>query len=99
MLVELFLKLTVAVFSVFGLYAFAKALEETLFRSDKICVTVKVDSSDVARQIEFYLKEAKNALFVRKSRTILVIIIEELADNELIDFLKKRNIRYHIVAK
>ena len=64
MYVEIILKIITAIFTVFGLYAFAHAIEESCFRSDKIHMTVDVDSQEVADQIEMYLEEEKNAYFI-----------------------------------
>lgn len=99
MYVEIVLKIFTAVFTVFGLYSFAHAIEETCFRSDKIHMTVDVDSREVADQIEMYLDEAKSAYFVRGDSRISVLIMEELATKELTELLDRRHIRYHIVAE
>lgn len=99
MYVEIVLKIFTAVFTVFGLYAFARAIEETCFRSDKIHMTIDVDSKEVADQIEMYLDEAKSACFLCKSGRISVLIMEELATKELVGLLDRRHIRYHIVAE
>ena len=98
MYVEIILKIITAIFTVFGLYAFAHAIEESCFRSDKIHMTVDVDSQEVADQIEMYLDEAKSAYFIHGNDRISVIIMEELASKELTELLEKRHIRYHIVA-
>lgn len=97
MYIELFLKITIAVLSVFGMYALVHLFDESFFRSDKIHMSVRVDSADVAEQIEMYLNEAKNAYLIGRKSKISVLIMENFATPELLLLLERKGIRYYIV--
>ena len=98
-MVEIFLEILVAVFSVFGLYAFAHALLALVFRNDNVRLMVLVDSAAVVSEIETYLDDAANAYFLMGSRKLSVIIRAPYATPELLGSLNQKRIPYEIVIE
>lgn len=97
-MIDILLKILMAVFAVFGLYAFAHALGGLCFRNDRIRLMILVDCASVAEQIDFYIEEAKNARFMLESRNICVVIMEKYATDELLQTLKRKRISWAIVT-
>ncbi len=97
-MIDILLKILMAVFAVFGLYAFAHALGELCFRNDRIRLMILVDCASVAEQIELYIEEAKSARFLFENRNICAIIMEEYATDELLQTLKRRKVSWEIVT-
>lgn len=96
---EIFFEILVAVFAVFGLYAFAHALCALIFRNEKVRPMLLVDSAEVASEVETYLFEAENACFLLGSRRLLAVIRQPYATAELLRILNKKGIPYEIVIQ
>lgn len=97
-MLESLLKILVCVFAVFGLYAFAHALEVLCFPNDNIKCMVLVNSSEVAEQIELHLGEAKNAMLFCGRKEVYVVIMEKYATDELLQFVKRKRLPFQIVS-
>ena len=95
-MIEIILKILIAVFAVFGLYAFAHLLGELLFKNDRLKLAILVDSSLVAEQIDFYIEEAKNACFFFNNMEICAVIMEKYATDGFLQALEKRGISWEI---
>ncbi len=98
-MIELVLKILLAVFTVFGFYAFAHALCAWLFRNDHIRLTVLVDSAEVAEQIDLYIDEAKSARFSFGKTEIFAVVMEKYATKELLEFLKRKRISFLLATE
>jgi hypothetical protein len=98
-MVEIFLEILVAVFSVFGLYAFAHALGALIFKNENVRAMLLVDSAMVAREIRTYLDDAENACFLMGRRKLSAVIREPYATPELLGILNQKRIPYEIVTE
>ncbi|MBE6662525.1 MAG: hypothetical protein E7606_04505 [Ruminococcaceae bacterium] len=98
-MIEIVLKILLAVFAVFGFYAFAHALCAFLFRNEHIRLTVFVNSYEVAEQIDLYLDEAKNAQFSFGKMDICVVVMEKYAEKELLQNLKRKRIPFLLTTE
>ena len=98
-MVEIFLEILVAVFSIFGLYAFAHALLALIFSNDNVRPMLLVDSAAVASEIETYLADAEYACFLMSSRKLSAVIREPYATPELLGILNQKRIPYEIVTE
>ena len=97
-MLESLLKILVCVFSVFGLYAFAHALEALCFPNDSIKCMLLVDSKAVAEQIELHLDEVKNVMLFCGKKEVYVIIVEKYATSELLQIVKRKRLPFQIVS-
>lgn len=91
---EVFLEIVIAAFAVFGLFSLVELIGETYFRSDSVVLAVEVDSEQVAREFALYVKEAREALFLRGKSEVIVIIKKEFATEETLSWLERKKIRY-----
>ena len=94
---EVFLKIFVGLFAVFGFYCLIKLVSVTWFGYENIRVTVEVDSPDACANINEYLKEAEDFCFVCGGRSIAVLINREYSNERLIKKLERKNIKYYII--
>ena len=94
---EVFLKIFVALFAVFGFYCFVKLISLTCFGYDNVRVTIDVDSVDTVENINDYLKEAENFCLVCGGGKVAVLIRREFSDEKLIRKLDRRKIKYYII--
>ncbi len=99
MYIELFLKITVAVFAIFGLYAFLHLLWASLLRSDRIKTMLCVDSEEIAGRIDVYLEEAKNACSFFEKSDVIAVIMEKYANDPLLSRMRDMGIRYYVVKE
>lgn len=93
------LKILLAVFAVFGLYAFSLFLGAVCFRNDKIRLAVWIDSWEIVGQIDLYLDEAKDASLFLGKTNVFAIVMEKYATDELMQILKRKKIPYEIVSR
>ena len=93
---EVVLPIIVALFAVFGVYSLLALIGETWFGSDNIAVSVEVDTSEVASNLEGYLREARRRP-LSHSGGVTVLIRREHATQALTRMLRRRHIRYYIV--
>lgn len=91
---EVFLEIVIAAFAVFGLFSLVELIGETYFRSDSVVLAVEVDSEQVARELALYVKEAREAFFLRGKSEVIVIIKNEFATEETLSWLERKKIRY-----
>lgn len=96
-MIEIILKILLAVFAVFGLYAFAHVLGELFFQNDRIHLMLLVDSSTVADEIDLHLEEAKSAQFVFCKRKICAVVMEKYATEGFLQALSQKGISWEIV--
>lgn len=93
---EVILQIIVALFAVFGLCSLFSLIEETWFVSDNVSVSIEVDTDEVAKDIELYLREAKRRPLANGTR-VTVLIRREYAKEPLLRRLRQKKIRYYIV--
>ena len=96
-MIEILLKILLALFALFGLYAFAHVICQLCFQNDRIKTMILVDSDSVSEEIDFYLEEAKNARFIFGGKQICAIIMEKYASESLLHTLKQKGISWEIV--
>lgn len=94
---EVFLKIFVGIFAVFGFYCLIKLAMVTLFGYDNIRVTIEVDSRDTAANINDFLKEAEEFCLVCGGREIAVLVKKEFADEKLFRKLERKNVKYYLI--
>lgn len=94
---EVFLKIFVGIFAVFGLWCLVKLVGVTWFGYDNIRVTVEVDSRDTVENINEYLKEAEDFCLVCGGGSVAVLIQREFNDEKLVRKLERRNIKYYVI--
>ena len=94
---EVFLKIFVAIFAVFGFYCLVRLVGVTWFGYDNIRVTIEVDSPDTAENINTYLKEAENFCLACGGGKVAVLIRQNYNDEKLLRKLERRNIKYYII--
>ena len=94
---EVFLKIFVGVFAVFGFYCLIKLVSVTWFGYDNIRVTVEVDSPNVCENINEYLKEAEDFCLVCGGGKIAVLVNREYSNERLLRTLERKNIKYYII--
>lgn len=94
---EVFLKIFVGIFAVFGLYCLIKLVGVTWFGYDNIRVTVDVDSRDTAENINEFLKEAEDFCLVCGGGEVAVLIRSQFNDEKLVRKLERRNIKYYVI--
>ena len=93
---EVILQIIVAAFAVFGICSLFWLIEETWFVSDNLSVSLEVDTEEVAQNIASYLKAAERRPLANGTR-VTVLVRRRHANEQLLRFLKRRNIRYYIV--
>lgn len=93
---EVVLPIIVALFAVFGVYSLLALIGETWFGSDNIAVSVEVDTSEVASNLEGYLREARRRP-LSHSGGVTVLIRREYATQALTRKLRRQHIRYYII--
>ena len=98
-MIDVFVKIMIAVFAVFGLYAFAYLVNLLCFENQNIKIMLLVDSSTVCNEIEWYLDEVKSAGFFFGRKRISAIVMEKYATEELLSKLEKRKVPYQIVLQ
>ena len=94
---EVFLKIFVGLFAVFGFYCLVKLVAVTWFGYDNVRVTVEIDSADAADNINSYLKEAEEFCLVCGGREIAVLVNKEFGNEKLFRKLERRNIKYYVI--
>lgn len=94
---EVFLKIFVGIFAVFGFYCLVKLVGVTWFGYDNIRVTVDVDSPDAVENINAYIKEAEDFCLACGGGEIAVLVRREYSDEKLLRKLERRNIKYYVV--
>ena len=94
---EVFLKVTIAIFAVFGVYSLMMLISEYACRSQNIVISVEVDCREVAENIEQYLSEAEKLFFLRSGSDITVILQNQYATAETLEKIEHRNIRYYVI--
>ena len=94
---EVFLKIFVGIFAIFGFYCLVKLVMVTLFGYDNIRVAVEVDSKDTAANINTFLKEAEEFCLVCGGREIAVLVKKEFGDEKLLRKLERKNIKYYLI--
>lgn len=92
---EVILQIIVACFAVFGLCSLFSLIGETWFISDNISVCIEVDTEEVARDLDLYLREAKRVPLSRGGVTVL--IRKAYAEELLLRRLCRRKIRHYVV--
>ena len=97
-MIEIFLEILMAVFAVFGVYAFAHALGALVFGNARICTMLLVDSVTVASEIELYICEAQSACLWLGNHRLLAVIRQPYVTPELLRILKEKRIPYEIVC-
>ena len=94
---EVFLKIFVGIFSIFGFCCLVKLVGVTWFGYENVRVTIDVDSLDTAENINLYLKEAEDFCLVCGGREIAVLVRKEFNSEKLLRKLERRNIKYYII--
>ena len=94
---EVFLKIFVCLFAIFGFYCLVKLVGVTWFGYDNVRVTIEVDSRETAANINAYIKEAEEFCLACGGRKIAVIVKKEFGDEKLLKKLERRNIRYYVI--
>ena len=94
---EVFLKIFVAVFSLFGAFCLIRLVFVTWFGYDNVRVAVEVDSAQTAENIGEYVKEAETLCLLRGGGMIAVIIRREFYDEKLVKWLERRKIKIYVV--
>ena len=94
---EVFLKVTIAIFAVFGVYSLMILISECVCRSQNIVISVEVDSKETAENVEHYLNEAEKLFFLRSGSEITVVLQKQYATVETLEKIEQRNLRYYIV--
>lgn len=97
-MIEIFLEILMAVFAVFGLYAFAHALGTLALGNDRIATMLLIDSAAVASEIEMYVFEAQSNGFWLGGHRTIAVIRQPYATPELLEILNKKGIPYEIVC-
>ena len=94
---EVFLKIFVGLFAVFGFYCLIKLVSVTWFGYDNIRVTLEIDSDDTVEKLNEYLKEAEDFCLICGGGSIAVLVNREYSNEKLIRKLERRNIKYYII--
>lgn len=94
---EVFLKIFVAVFSLFGAFCLIRLAIVTWFGYDNVRAAIEVDSAQTAENIDEYIKEAESICLLRGGGRIAVIIRRELYDEKLVKRLERRKIKIYVV--
>ena len=98
-MIEIILKILLAVFAVFGFYAFVHAFCVWLFRNDAIKLTVLVNSTEVVEQLDLYLEEAKGVQFSLGKTDVFVVVMEKYATNDLLQYLKRKRLSFGVISE
>ncbi len=94
---EVFLKIIVAFFAVFGIYSLCNFVFTTFLGYDNIRIVLEVDTQEVADNIERYLSEARENCLALCGKQIAVIIRREYLNEKLIKKLDRRHIKYYVI--
>lgn len=94
---EVFLKIFVGIFAVFGFFCLVKLVGVTWFGYDNVRVTIDIDSPDTVENINSYLNEAENLCLVCGGGEVAVLVRHEYSDEKLLKKLERRNIKYYII--
>ena len=94
---EVFLKIFVAVFSLFGAFCLIRLAIVTWFGYDNVRAAIEVDSAQTAENIDEYIKEAESICLLRGGGRIAVIIRREFYDEKLVKRLERRKIKIYVV--
>ena len=94
---EVFLKIFVGIFAVFGFFCLVKLVGVTWFGYDNVRVTIDIDSPDTVENINSYLNEAENLCLVCGGGEVVVLVRNEYSDEKLLKKLERRNIKYYII--
>lgn len=94
---EVFLKILVAFFALFGFFSLVKLIWCVWFGYDNVRVTVEIDSRDTVENIDEYLSEARTLCRIRGGSDLAVMIRKEFYDEKLVKKLEKRKLRYYVI--
>lgn len=94
---EVFLKIFVAVFSLFGAFCLIRLAFVTWFGFDNVRVAIEVDSTETAENISEYIREAEALCLLRGGGRIAVIVKREFCNDKLVKRLERRKIKIYVV--
>lgn len=94
---EVFFKIFVGAFAVFGFCCLVKFVGATWFGYDNIRVALEVDSEDTSKNINEYLKEAETMCLACGGGKIAVLVRKEYNSEKLLRKLERRNVKYYII--
>lgn len=94
---EVFLKIILAFFAVFGMYSLFKFVFTAVLGYENIRIVIEVDTQEVADNIEAYLREARENCLALFGKQIAVIIRREYLNEKLEKKLERRHIKYYVI--